>query len=108
MAIEKAVLDAMSVADERARRLIRTFMRLCDISQGDLAEALSMTQTQISRRLNVAGSLSYGELAAIAAFFGVPVSTFEKDEQDAVNDLFESDLGVRRKTCSALAAAQAA
>jgi len=87
VAIEKSVLDAMNVADRRAMRLIRTFMRVRDVSQGQLAQALHMSQTQISRRLNVPGALSYGELAAVAAFFGMPVSVFEKEEREAVNEL---------------------
>jgi transcriptional regulator with XRE-family HTH domain len=87
-------------ASESVPKVIKTFMRVADVSQQQLADALGMTQTQVSRRLNVPGALSAGELMAMAAFFEVPVESFYKDLPDAVTDLLTA-----QKRCIAPAAA---
>jgi transcriptional regulator with XRE-family HTH domain len=48
-------------------------------SQGDLGRALGRSQPYVSRRLN--GTVSFGvdEVAAIAAWLGVPVSALLED-----------------------------
>lgn len=80
---------------ERARTnvpvVIRAFMRVEGISQEHLGDALGLRQGAISRRLTKPGALSQEELAAIAAYFGVPIGTFYKPWREAIHDLPDAD-----------------
>ena len=85
----------MATARRQVPATIRAFMRLWDISQHQLGEALGLTQTQVSRRLSVPGSLSYDELEGIARFFSVPVTSFSKPLREALADLPDRPASLR-------------
>ena len=55
---------------------VRAEVARAQVTQTDLGEALGLTQTQVSRRL--AGHVEFGatELAVLADYLGVAVSTF--------------------------------
>ena len=87
MALHAGAMEAL----ERARRdvpaVVRAFLRVTDISQETVGAGIGLSQRQISRRLSVPGALSQEEVAALAAYFGVPVATMYKPVRDAVADL---------------------
>ncbi len=87
MAIHEEALAAQRRAAEHVPQVVRAFMRLRQVSQEHLGEALGLTQRQVSRRLNVPGSIAQEELAALAAFFGVQPATFYKSLPEALADL---------------------
>ena len=89
MAVHEAALAAMERARANVPEVIRAFMRVERVSQEHLGEALGLRQAAVSRRLNVPGALSQEELAAIAAFFGVPIGSFYKPWREAIRDLPE-------------------
>lgn len=83
-------MQAMERARAHLPEVVRTYMRVLRISQEQLGAALGFTQRQISRRLTVPGSLSGDEVAALAAFFGVEVTSLYKAVPDALSDLLQS------------------
>lgn len=80
----------METARKQAPEVIRTFMRVRGVTQQQLGEAIGLTQTQLSRRLAVPGSLSHDEMVGLARVFGVSVETFYKPLADALADLFRA------------------
>jgi len=84
MAIDQGLVTE---ANRTVMEVIRTFMRVMQVSQEALGDALGLNQPQISRRLRVPGSLSVGELVAFARFFRVDPSTLYKPVPEALGDL---------------------
>lgn len=93
MAVHAGAIEAMERARSHLPEVIRTYMRVRDISQEQLGQALGMTQRQVSRRLTVPGSISGEEVAALAKFFGVDVASLYKPIPEAVSDLLISGKG---------------
>jgi transcriptional regulator with XRE-family HTH domain len=79
---------------ERARRdvprVVRKFMLVTGTTQEQLGGALGLSQRQMSRRLCVPGALAQEELAAIAAYFRVPIETLHKPLPEAVRGLIDA------------------
>lgn len=79
---------------ERARHqlpeVVRTYMRVLRVTQEELGEALGLTQRQVSRRLIMPGSISAEEVAALADFFGVEITSLYKPVPAALADLLNT------------------
>jgi transcriptional regulator with XRE-family HTH domain len=80
----------MKYAHDHVPEVLRTFLRLLNMSQEQLGGAFGLTQTQVSRRLSGRGDISQDELRGLAAFFGVEMDTFYKPLAEAVADLMAS------------------
>lgn len=80
----------MQYAHEHVPEVLRTFLKVLNMTQDQLGGAFSLSQTQVSRRLSGRGDISQDELTGLAAFFGVEISTFYKPVPEAVTDLMRS------------------
>ena len=89
MAVDQDDLESQERAETHALEVIRAFMGAAKISQAELAAALGMTQTQVSRRLSVPGALSYIEAVKLARHWGVSVGTFDQP----IADILDVSLG---------------
>lgn len=64
-------------ADETVRRSIKALIEGRGLDKGDVADATGMTRSTLYRKLSGEGSsktFTAGEVATLAAFFGVPIS----------------------------------
>ncbi len=89
MTADARALEALERARHNVPRVIRKFLVVTGITQEQLGSVLGLSQRQMSRRLCVPGALAHEEVAAIAAYFGVPVETLQKPVQEALRDLMQ-------------------
>ncbi len=89
MALHMGAMEALERARRNVPEVLRAFLRVTDVSQETMGAGIGLSQRQISRRLCVPGALSQEEVAALAAYFGVPVATMYKPVPEAVSDLME-------------------
>lgn len=69
---------AGAMADETVRRSIRALIEGRGVDKDEVARAVGMTRTTLYRRLGGSGStqaFSAGEVAVIATFFRVPITS---------------------------------
>ncbi|HEV2071053.1 MAG TPA: helix-turn-helix transcriptional regulator [Acidimicrobiales bacterium] len=83
-------MEALERARRDVPRVVRKFITVSGITQEQLGAALGFSQRQMSRRLCVPGALAQEEVAAIAAYFRVPIETLHKPVPEAVRDLLDS------------------
>lgn len=98
MTPDVAAREALERARRDVPRVVRKFILVTGITQEQLGGALGLSQRQISRRLCVPGALAQEEVAAIAAYFGVPIETLHKPVGEAVRDLLDSGVSLDSAT----------
>lgn len=83
-------MEARVWATTHVPQVLRTFMRLVNLSQEQLGDFVGWSQRQVSRRLTVPGALAQEDVYALADLFGVEIATFYKPLPEAVADLMAS------------------
>lgn len=93
----------MRRARENVPAVVRALMRVEGVNQATLGAALRLGQRDVSYRLTHPQAISVDELAGIAAYFGIEVTTLLKPEREALADYFLSTRAKGALLCSAAA-----
>lgn len=64
---------------DNVTRMVRTLLAASDYSQAELAEAISMKPSGLTRRMKGDTSWQLKDIEAIAAYFDLPISVFFED-----------------------------
>lgn len=86
-----AVMEAMDLASQRVPAVVRRLQRRYQLTNGELGEALGVSDTVFSARARGISKFSPAELAGLAELFALPVGVFYMTPAEAERLSVERD-----------------